>query len=65
MSKELKPCPFCGAPAAFSKRANGVTAYCTRYSCGANIASVKKEATKQAWNRRAEPLPIPEPEVNP
>lgn len=48
---KLKPCPFCGAPAAQSPY--GYWIACIRLSCGAmsQAAETRKEMSRR-WNRR-------------
>lgn len=48
---ELKPCPFCGAPAQIKELGGRYAVECTRHCAGTRIFATKDEPT-EAWNRR-------------
>ena len=66
MNDELKPCPFCGAPAEFCENPHGYhgtgswAVYCSKGP--ANVCGDRwtKAEAAEAWNRRADSIPIPE-----
>ncbi len=49
---ELKPCPFCGAPAELKKISGRWTVKCTKECVGTRIFNDKNKPV-EAWNRRA------------
>lgn len=56
MSRELKPCPFCGGRAIVSSSRMPIAfwAYCTNEKCGAEVnGRSTPEGTAELWNARA------------
>ena len=63
MTKELKPCPFCGGKARLDNRFNWWWVTCTsgRKICKVNASTILFDSPDKAvevWNRRAEPKTI-------
>ena len=63
MTKELKPCPFCGGKARLDNRFNWWWVACTsgRKICKVNASTIQFDSPDEAvevWNRRAEPKTI-------
>lgn len=53
MSDELKPCPFCGAPADLIKGTFGYYVQCAGELCNAKLGDwVEVKYAIQAWNTR-------------
>ena len=48
---ELKPCPFCGAPAQHKELNGRYAVECTKHCVGTRIFADKDRAT-ETWNRR-------------
>lgn len=62
MSKELKPCPFCGSEAKIKKTKEKFlldefveyySVFCTNCCCETQYSSTEEETVKD-WNRRAD-----------
>lgn len=51
MTKELKPCPFCGGKAEIIKDEMHVWVHCTNCDSDTDLYQIQKEAVA-AWNRR-------------
>ena len=49
---ELKPCPFCGAPAQLKEPCGRYAVECTRHCAGTRISPTKDKPIED-WNRRA------------
>ena len=53
MSRELKPCPFCGGKARLVKDGEAYKVYCISHACDAQYGwCATKEKAIQGWNRR-------------
>ena len=58
MTKELKPCPFCGSEAVILPEGfvtSGQWIACSKCNIGQNTPYMKLQDAIDAWNRRVQP----------